>query len=194
MDLMDACGNTDELEIFETRTLRDLLDFKWDTYASTIHYIMFSFHCIYMVIFSIFINEMYVYRTGSLQTLVLAGSAVCLVFPMLYDMTQLKKQGIREYSSDIWNYFDQMHIWGGFINIYLHSNQCEWTNFGDDENPRNLCLYVRDEDAETTFAHIKKTLSIVLTFLILLKTFFFLRLFRSMAHLVSMMKQVFNDL
>ena len=106
MDLMDACGNTEELEIFATRTLQDLINFKWDTYASTIHFVMFFFHCIYMIIFSIFVFEMYVYRTGTLQPLVLVGSAICLLFPMLYDMTQLKKQGIREYSGDIWNYFD----------------------------------------------------------------------------------------
>jgi hypothetical protein len=64
MDLMDACGSTTELEIFETKTLRDLLDFKWDTYASRVHMIMFSFHCCYLVVFSMFVNEFYVYRTG----------------------------------------------------------------------------------------------------------------------------------
>ena len=81
-----------------------------------------------------------------------------------------------------------MHIWGGFINIYLHSSQCEMVNYGTDEEPRNLCVYVLDENSETTGTHMTKTLVIILTFLILLKTFFFLRLFRSMAHLVSMMK------
>ena len=40
----------------------------------------------------------------------------------------------------------------------------------------------------------RKTVIILLTFLMLIKTFFFMRLFRSMAHLVAMMRQVFHDL
>ena len=79
----------------------------------------------------------------------------------------------------MWNYFDQMHIWGGFLNIYLHSK-------GE--------AYHRFEEVEEPWVLFRKSVFIILTFLILIKTFFFLRLFRSMAHLVSMMKQVFNDL
>jgi hypothetical protein len=40
----------------------------------------------------------------------------------------------------------------------------------------------------------RKLVVIFLCFLLLIKTFFFMRLFRSMAHLVSMMQQVFLDL
>ena len=40
----------------------------------------------------------------------------------------------------------------------------------------------------------RKMLIIILAFLLLIKTFFFMRLFKSMAHLVSMMQQVFVDL
>jgi len=72
-----------------------------------------------------------------------------------------------------------MHIWGGFLNIYLHTGEEAYHTF---------------DLVETGSVHLRKTVFIILTFVILIKTFFFLRLFRSMAHLVSMMKQVFHDL
>jgi len=86
-ELVEAFGETEELEIFEKKSLKDVLNFKWKAYAGRIHMIMFGFHCIYLVFFSMFVNEFYVYRSGYLQHLVLMGSAICLVFPMAYDMT-----------------------------------------------------------------------------------------------------------
>lgn len=46
--------------------------------------------------------------------------AICLVYPAIYDLTQLKKQGFREYFSEKWNWADQAHILGGLANILLH--------------------------------------------------------------------------
>ena len=43
-----------------------------------------------------------------------------LTYPCIYDLMQLKKSGIQAYLSDKWNYIDLMHIWGGFLNIFLH--------------------------------------------------------------------------
>jgi hypothetical protein len=45
--------------------------------------------------------------------------AVSLIYPTVYDFTQLKKQGCREYFAEFWNYFDQAHIWLGYLNIVL---------------------------------------------------------------------------
>lgn len=50
------------------------------------------------------------------------------------------------------------------------------------------------EQDNRTSEKIKKTLLIVVTFILLLKTFFFIRIFKSIAHLVLMMRQVVNDL
>lgn len=76
------------------------------------------------------------------------------------------------YFSDKWNYVDQFHIWGGIFNVLLHSI---------------------DYDSDW-FAQVKKMLLITLCFFMLVKTFFFMRLFKSMAHLVMMMLQVIVDL
>lgn len=44
---------------------------------------------------------------------------ICLVFPLIYDMSQMWNEGIRVYFSSIWNYLDQAYIWLGYINIYM---------------------------------------------------------------------------
>ena len=44
---------------------------------------------------------------------------VCLIYPMIYDMTQLYNQSFTVYISDKWNIVDQCHIWGGFANFIL---------------------------------------------------------------------------
>lgn len=46
---------------------------------------------------------------------------VSLIYPTIYDFTQLRKQGFQEYLSDIWNYFDQSHIWLGYFSIIIHA-------------------------------------------------------------------------
>lgn len=124
--LMRACGSTDELEIFKSKALGDLLEFKWCAYAGTIHKVGLFSHCCYVAAFSAFVNVFYVYsaelHTDSLN-LSLVTLGVCLTYPCFYDLTQLKKQGCRNYFSDKWNWCDQLHIWGGLINIYLH-----WTS------------------------------------------------------------------
>ena len=58
------------------------------------------------------------------------------------------------------------------MNVFLHA--IEW------ENEKILLI--------------RKTVLIILSFLMLIKTFFFMRLFKSMAHLVMMMLQVLIDL
>mgnify|MGYP006893774394 CR=1 FL=1 len=44
---------------------------------------------------------------------------LCLIYPMIYDMTQMYKQGVLEYLKDFWNYIDQLHIWLGYTSIII---------------------------------------------------------------------------
>ena len=45
-----------------------------------------------------------------------------------------------------------------------------------------------------TLNHERKVITIIVTFVVLLKTFFFLRIFKGLSYLVLMMKQVSKDL
>ena len=61
--LMDTAGATDELSIFSCKALIDYIEFKWINYAGTIHQVGAIFHVVYLLVFSVFINEIYVYRS-----------------------------------------------------------------------------------------------------------------------------------
>ena len=123
-----------------------------------------------------YINLDYVYTPyygqdyKSEKQLLLSLMLTSLLYPCTYDMMQLKNQGVTEYFSDKWNLCDQTHIWGGFLNIAVHF---EVIDFG---------------------YQFRISLLSLLCVLMLLKTFFFLRIFRSSSHLVIMMIQVVRDL
>ena len=91
------------------------------------------FHVVYLFVFSVYINEIYVYRTFQHREVLFALMGISLIYPTIYDFTQLKKQGFTEYFSDIWNYFDQCHIWIGYGNIAiqaLNQDQPEYDALG----------------------------------------------------------------
>jgi len=94
--------------------------------------------------------------------------ACSLIYPLLYDGTQMMKQG-SEYFTDPWNYIDILHIGLGYANIgfqiYL-GTQCIFT----------------------------KTILIIVIFIQLIKTFFFMRIFQDFSYIVTMIINVIIDL
>ena len=90
--LMDCLGKTPELNIFETKVVSDLLSFKWNGTSGLVHKIGAITHVAYLLVFSFFVNEMYVYEEGNgYRTLLYFLIIMCLIYPFTYDMTQLKR-------------------------------------------------------------------------------------------------------
>ena len=54
--LMNALGETNELEIFQCKLVRDLILFKWERYAGKFHYIGMINHTCYVFIFALYVN------------------------------------------------------------------------------------------------------------------------------------------
>lgn len=192
--LMNTAGQTDELEIFDCKALIDYIEFKWTNYAGPIHKVGATFHAMYIFVFSWFVFEFYLYKTSEYRIFLFVMMGFSLIYPTVYDFTQLRKQGFKEYFSDVWNYFDQSHIWIGYMSILMQALYQD--TFVKDPATGGL-KYEDGVKVIVRDAHIprhKKTLLIVVTFILLMKTFFFLRIFKSLAHLVLMMRQVCNDL
>lgn len=97
-----------------------------------------------------------------------------LIYPLVYDMTQLRNQGIMEYVKDIWNLADQLHIWFGLSSSIM---QIIFTSEPSIKNEK-----------------IEKIFLIIVAILMLIKTFFFLRVFSSLSYIVTVMRNVFYDL
>lgn len=118
-DLMGLLGETDEMEIFETKVIQDFFDFQWNGYAKYLHYFGGLIHLIYVTLFAIYINQVYLDRNQENKVTLLWMMLISLIYPMVYDCLQFAKQGIKEYCSDVWNFLDQAHIWLGFANIFI---------------------------------------------------------------------------
>jgi len=54
---MDAVSNSDELAIFNTDTIRDMIDYKWETFARRQHLFGGFVHMCYLVVLILYINH-----------------------------------------------------------------------------------------------------------------------------------------
>ena len=58
--LMELCGATEELDIFECPALTQVIDFKWDAYARNFMYMGCFFHFFYLFTIMVYVVEIYV--------------------------------------------------------------------------------------------------------------------------------------
>jgi hypothetical protein len=93
----------------------------------------------------------------------------CLVYPLIYDGNQFIKQGPMEYFEDPWNFLDIGHITLGYFNIYSQIYLGSWE-------------------------FIPKCIMITVILLCLVKMFFFMRIFKKLSYIVTMIMQVMKDL
>jgi hypothetical protein len=92
-----------------------------------------------------------------------------ILYPWIYDLTQLIRGGLADYLSDPWNYADMLYIYGSIVNCILQF----WGGPFHVANRIMMCI---------------------ICILLIVKTFFFLRIFPSLTPLVVMLTQVIGDL
>ena len=171
MALCEELSSIEELEIFNAKSLLDLIDFKWNTYAYKIHYVGIFFHLFYIV--TVFIYIYTTFLTGKFDKpgniIYTEGMIIGIFYPFAYDTIQLLRTGL-DYFKDGWNWADIVYQYVGILNIYLQFNH----------------------DPETK---LYKTISMTIVLnLMLVKSFFYLRISSRFAYLVTMINAVFGDL
>lgn len=127
-DLMRAIADSNELSIFETDLVRDMIDYKWYAYAANMHRFGAVIHIIYVCSLMYYISDVFL-RTEEFDEVthirispppnadVIKIMCLCLVYPLVYDGTQMAKQG-HDYLQDVWNYIDILHISLGYFNCF----------------------------------------------------------------------------
>lgn len=95
--------------------------------------------------------------------------AVGILYPWLYDMTQMFRGGFYDYFSDLQNYADMLYIYGSLVNIFLQLRL----------GPFNI---------------VSKVCMCIIVLLLVSKTFFFLRIFPTLTPIVVMIQNVIYDL
>jgi len=121
--LIDAVSNSNDLAIFQTDSIKDLIDWRWQKFAKRIHMRGFFLHVLYILLTTLYICTTYLKNDFGLgpwfKDVQLLGLGVLLIYPLIYDCGQLIKQGFSQYFAQFWNYVDMFHIFGGYANIYL---------------------------------------------------------------------------
>ena len=56
---MALCSETEELEVFETDALKDIIDFKWRMYGRKHHFLGMAMHMLYTAMINIYVSEAY---------------------------------------------------------------------------------------------------------------------------------------
>lgn len=170
INFMGLCTESEELDIFETETIKKLIEFKWETYARRHHVIGCCMHFFYLLTLIIYINVVYVLNVGDDQDKHLYSYLLGLgiIYPALYDFTQMLRTGF-DYFLDFWNYADMIYIWSSIANIVL-------------------------QNVYSPFDLTCKILMIIIILLALVKTFFFLRIFSQLSPIVTMLTNVVYDL
>ena len=115
---MDHFGDTELLEVFHTKVVHDLIRFKWYRYGVKVHKSAAFVHMIYVITFLIYLDYQYLKREDDFHLPILLIMCVCNNTAFLYDTRQLIKQGSL-YFMDAWNFYDQLYIWSGYLNLYL---------------------------------------------------------------------------
>lgn len=115
---------------------------------------------IYLTTFIFYINTVYINRDFEKQKFEIYIMVFCNFTATIYDVTQLYRIGLTEYYGDIWNYVDVLHIYGGFYNLYTQYNS---------------------DTPELVERHKAKVFMVLATLMMLVKTFFFLRIFKNLS-------------
>jgi hypothetical protein len=173
INLLDECANSEELAIFETDTLKDLIEFKWSQYGYRFHLGGFLIHAVYVIMLFVYTDMVYINGSSkalndekfktSFHSLLIVLLAL-ISYPLLYEIIQMFKGGLGDYFADFGNYFDLIYIFGSFIMAFVH-----WGN---------------------PYSFASKLLMSVIVTLAIRRTFNFLRIFNALSPIVTMLNNV----
>jgi hypothetical protein len=178
--VIEALASSDELELFSIEAVKDMLDYKFLTFAYRVHLMGFIVAITYILALSVQISVIYmgtpvrddqgqIISLPEANTTMLAIQFICIVYKFVYDLNQFFRQGVIEYFQDFWNYLDILHISFNFLNF--------WQQYTNQSN--------------TFFAQLIFVLNLLTCGA---KLLFFLRIFKSLTTIVTMIVQVAKDL
>ena len=119
VNFMGLLNASEELEIYDAKSIQEVIQFKWDTYARNHHIVGCIMHLFYICTLVVYINIVYINNAGTdkqkqVYSMLLA---VGIFYPAVYDWSQMYRSGLDEYFSDFWNYTDLLYIWSSIGNI-----------------------------------------------------------------------------
>lgn len=188
ISIMDMCINYEDIDIYLSRAVQQVIHFKWNKFAKKFHMIGCCSHIFYMLVLVVYTNLVYINNRGvdldAIAKIKKQGGqvpessqsnsysillAIGTFYPTIYDLNQMYRLGLRDYFSDAWNYIDLLQLISSITQVIIHSL---W---------------------DPMIVPCKFTMMVVM-FLGIFKLFFFLRIFDALSPIVTMLGQVVNDL
>ena len=84
-EFLTACGQSDELQLFETTSMRELIQFKWDSFSKKFQLFGFMMHLFFLVTQDFFISEIYIKGHEDHKNKISIILAASLFYPLMYD-------------------------------------------------------------------------------------------------------------
>ena len=171
----DKCISSGELTIFNVKNFQELLNFKWDTYGKSWHLVGFSFHCLYVCLITVYNYQIYIedveadQKEKPIRNFMEIALICGVLYPAIYDFTQMTKAGLRDYFSQFGNYLDMLYIFSSIANTILQKSM-------------------------SSQAFPCKIAMMIIFLMQIHKTFFFLRIFEPVSYIVTMLYTVIWDL
>lgn len=121
VSFMELIVDSDQLDIFESNNVQDLIKYKWNKFAQRFHIKGFIFHFMYLVIMSIFVDQIYVKNNLEYKKVYCVLLGVGILYPTWYVMFKIYKLGLRTYFIDFSNRIDLLYTIVGILNVFLQS-------------------------------------------------------------------------
>ena len=165
---MDLLSQTDELVVFNTISIQDIIEYKWMQYGRKHHFLGMAMHLFYTFMIMIYVKQAYIQETNLQRTYTIL-LAMGVIYPGMYEFVQMNKIGTTAYFSDLGNYSDCLYNWGSIMNVLL-------------------------QNVLGPYHIVCRVLMIIIVLQVLIKTFFFLRVFPVLTPIIVMLKTVIYDL
>jgi hypothetical protein len=95
---MELFTMSHELNIFQQRSLTDLLEYKWVEVGRPFNLLGCVAHFIYMFLLFVYIDQIYIHDRSELSMYFNICLCVGLIYPMFYEIYQIKRLGIEKYN------------------------------------------------------------------------------------------------
>lgn len=167
---MNLLAVSDEIELFHTKAVMDMIEYKWTTYGKGHHLFGCFMHFCYVLSFILYVDNVCSVEASDRAKLIFNIILIAgIVYPFFYDVINMCNQGICTYFSDKSNYVDFIFIYGSVANGVLQ-------------------LYLGPKH------DISRIIMCVLCWLMISRTFFFLKIFTVLTPIVVMITNVVFDL
>jgi hypothetical protein len=83
---MRLLKDTEELEMFDTEVIQEIIEYKWMTYGRSHHMMGLAMHFVYTFTLTLYVNEVYLVPDNEYTGMYTVMLGLGLLYPMSYEL------------------------------------------------------------------------------------------------------------